>query len=71
MSTDLISKRKQGGFGWADTIFRFQADNPTYAKVMIGRVLKKLNLEKENYKIYSSESGFVLIKGNDIILQIT
>lgn len=71
MSTDLRRKRVQGGIGWADAMFRGQANSPTYAEEMINRVLRRLKLEAEDYQIYFSESGFILIKGKEIILKMS
>jgi hypothetical protein len=71
MNTNLKEKRVHGGTGWADAIFRYQADSASYAEEMIRRVIRRLKLETEGYQTYSSESGFLLVKNNDIILKMS
>ncbi len=70
MSTNLKETRVHGGTGWADAMFRFQADSASYAEEMIRRVIKRLKLEGEGYEVYSSSSGFLLVKNNDMILKM-
>ncbi len=71
MSTNLKGKRVQGGTGWADAIFRSQADSKTYANTMIKEVVRRLNLEAEDYLTYFSETGFLLFKKEDLILKMS
>ena len=71
MSTNLKENREHGGTGWADAIFRYQADSTSYAEEMIRRVIKRLKLEAEGYQTYYSESEFLLVKNNVIILKMT
>lgn len=71
MSTNVKEKRMHGGTGWADAIFRYQADSASYAGEMIKRIIRRCKLEAEGYRTYFSESDFILIKNKDIILHMS
>lgn len=71
MNETLKVKRASGGTGWADAMFRYQADSASYAKEIIKRVIRKCNMELEELRIYISDTGFVLIKEKEIILNMS
>lgn len=71
MKKTLKAKRVTGGTGWADAIFRGQADSGSYANEIIKRVIRKSNLESEGFKTYLSETEIVLVKENEIILKMS
>jgi len=66
-----LARRIGGGSGLADSIFRKQADNEAYARGMFCRTLRKLNLDDAGYEYYASESGFLIKKGKEILLEMT
>lgn len=71
MNVELKAKRVSGGTSWADAMFRGQADSSSYASEMIKRVIRKSNMDSEKINFYYSETEFVLIKENTIILKMS
>lgn len=66
-----LERRIGGGSGFADSIFRKQADSEAYAREMFVRTLRKLNLDHQGYEFYTSESSFLIKEGKKILLQMT
>ena len=66
-----LERRVGGGSGFADAIFRKQADSKDYARGMFSRTLKKLRLEDEGYEFFASESSFLIRKGKQIVVEMT
>lgn len=64
-------RRIPGGTGFADAIFRKQADSNDYARGMLERTLRRLGLEAGGYGFFESESGFLIKKGQQIVLEMT
>ncbi|NLL73310.1 MAG: hypothetical protein GX237_07260 [Clostridiales bacterium] len=61
-------RRVSGGSSWADAMFRFNANTQEYVKVMFKRVLRKNNIEENNYRIYFSNYDFLIMKNNQIVI---
>jgi len=71
MSTNLKGKRVHGGTGWADAMFRYQSDSVSYANEMIKRVIRRRKLETEDYQTYFSETDFIVMKKENIVLRMS
>lgn len=69
--TSALERRVGGGSGYADAIFRKQADSGDYARGMLKRTLKRLRLEDAGYSFFASESSFLIRKGKQIVFEMT
>ncbi len=71
MKEQARTGRVNGGNGWADSIFRAQADSKSYAKKLIQHVIRKCNLESESYDTYLADTELVLLKEQEIVVKMS
>ena len=64
-------KRKSGGKGYADALFRFSADDRQYAEAMFKRTVSDRGLGEKGYRIFTSKEGLVVVRGKDLILDMS
>jgi len=57
-------KRVSGGTSFAYSMFRFNADSQSYVLGMLQRVVRKGNLDENEFNIYFSESDFLELRNN-------
>jgi hypothetical protein len=68
MSANLKSRRVNGGRGWADAIFRKEADSTTYSRLIFQRIIKRNNLECFGFEIQLLSKSFKIFKNKRVIL---
>jgi len=59
-----------GGIGWADSIFRKQADSKSYVKAMLNKVNRTVDLRDEKFEMFFSEDEFVILNGSGIKMRM-
>ncbi|HHX30517.1 MAG TPA: hypothetical protein GX720_04730 [Clostridiaceae bacterium] len=64
-------RRIAGGSGFADSIFRTQADSRNYAYSMLRRVLRREELDEESIRMFCRTGMFVFMKEEDVLLILT
>ena len=70
MESIIRNERVTGGTSWADSIFRRQADSKSYARAMLTKFNRTIDLRDEKFDIFFSEDEFVILNGSGIRMRM-
>jgi len=70
MESIISGERVNGGTSWADSIFRRQADCRSYARAMLTKFNRTIDLRDEKFDIFFSEDEFVILNGSGIRMRM-